>query len=130
MTKERIAQLRAIVDCHPGHRSSELITECLDEIEALKRRVAKKPQLDLIPRAANIPINGDAQHYAAEIGMKPSDAEEFVLYFQSRGWKFKTGQPVKCWKSAMRLWKKRAPQFRQKNTTGEPALPKSLEPRL
>lgn len=111
MTKERIAQLRVVVDTHPGHRSSEIITECLDEIERLKRQTARKPQTELIPRTANIPINGDAEVYAAEIGLKKVELAEFLDYFQARGWRFKDGRPVKCWKSAMRQWKRNTARF-------------------
>lgn len=32
------------------------------------------------------------------------DPNTFLDYYQARGWKFKTGQPVKDWKACIRTW--------------------------
>lgn len=42
--------------------------------------------------------------YAAEKGCLDFDAEAFVDYYERQGWVLKNGRPMKCWKSAVRLW--------------------------
>ena len=41
------------------------------------------------------------------------DAEEWMAYYEARGWKFKGGQPMKNWKAAMITWEKKG--FRKSN---------------
>lgn len=38
------------------------------------------------------------------------DPEQFVNYYQARGWKYKGGQPMEDWKAAVQSWEKREPQ--------------------
>ena len=35
------------------------------------------------------------------------DPQTFIDFYQARGWKFKTGQPVKDWKACIRTWESR-----------------------
>jgi len=49
--------------------------------------------------------------YGASINMKPDQIESFYDHFESNGWKVSGKSPMKCWKSAMRNWKKNSINF-------------------
>jgi len=53
------------------------------------------------------------------------DGELFCDYYEARGWKFKTGQPMKDWKAAVRAWKRNG--YNSGNTSGKGNLEKWLE---
>lgn len=55
----------------------------------------------------------EVKAYCAERG-NGIDAEEWMAYYEARGWKFKGGQPMKNWKAAMITWEKKG--FRKSNT--------------
>lgn len=51
------------------------------------------------------PAPAEVTEYAAEIGFA-LDGEAFCDFYESKGWKI--GQtPMKCWKAAVRTWKRR-----------------------
>lgn len=67
-----------------------------------------KPTIPTKPKEKHIftpPNLEDVSNYCLERnnGINPSS---FIDYYQARGWKFKTGQPMKDWKAAVRTWEK------------------------
>lgn len=64
------------------------------------------------------PSIDEVQSYATEIGC--TDAEGFFDYYQANGWKVGRN-PMKDWKSALRNWKRRQPEFASSGRKGEPA---------
>ena len=52
------------------------------------------------------PIIEDVKKYCDERN-NGIDSQAFIDFYQARGWKFKTGQPVKDWKACIRTWEAR-----------------------
>jgi hypothetical protein len=52
-------------------------------------------------------------NYFQELGSVTcnDDANSFFDHFESNGWKISGKAPMKCWKAAVRNWRKRKPQF-------------------
>lgn len=57
----------------------------------------------------NIPTLEEVKEYCLERnnGIEP---QTFIDYYEARGWKFKTGHPVKSWKACVRTWENRRKQ--------------------
>ncbi len=53
------------------------------------------------------PSISEISGYCVEKGYTEIDAEYFWNYYQARGWKYKTGQPMKDWKAAIQTWRKK-----------------------
>lgn len=64
----------------------------------------KAKDKDKAPRFTK-PEPGEVTAYAITIGF-PLDGEAFCDWYEARGWLFKTGQPMKDWKAAVRTWKR------------------------
>lgn len=47
----------------------------------------------------------DVLEYALKLGKSEQSANDFMNYYQSTGWKMKTGLPIADWKAAFRNWK-------------------------
>lgn len=76
-----------------------------DEYQSCEREEApaKQPPKPAAPRARFTPPTAEeVRAYCTEKGYR-LDAEQFVDYYQTRGWKLKTG-PMQDWKSAVRTW--------------------------
>ncbi len=54
----------------------------------------------------NIPTISEISEYCAVKSYTDIDPEYFWNYYQARGWKYKTGQPMKDWKAAIQTWRK------------------------
>lgn len=65
------------------------------------------------------PTPQEASDYAKTINFK-LDGEAFVSFYQARGWKFKTGQPMKDWKAAIRYWKSKREEEHGTNNSPSP----------
>ena len=59
-----------------------------------------KPKKRFIP-----PTPEEVSEYSKSIDFN-LDGDHFCDYYQARGWKYKTGQPVVDWKACVRTWKK------------------------
>ena len=53
----------------------------------------------------NIPTAEEVKAHAQAVGFPNLDAEEFVAYYEARGWKL-NGEPMKSWKACVVTWKK------------------------
>lgn len=51
------------------------------------------------------PTIADVQARAAAIGLAPAEVENFWNYYEARGWRTGTGQPVRSWQAALARWK-------------------------
>lgn len=66
------------------------------------------------------PTFQEVADYCKEKGYS-TDPEHFISYYDARGWKFKTGQPVVSWKACLTTWNKRnsaGPSVSAKPTSG------------
>ena len=52
-----------------------------------------------------IPSLQAVKGHAAVVGMSDADAEQFFDYYEARGWRTSTGQPVHNWQAMLRRWK-------------------------
>ena len=97
------------------------VTKSLPE----KKTVEKKREENKTEEGNNIrfvpPSLTDVNEYCTARG-KGIDAEQFVDYYAARGWKYKTGQPMKDWKAAVRTWEKNQGQVGY----GKPKPPSQL----
>lgn len=57
------------------------------------------------PLGAVSPTMADVQARAAAIGLAPAEVENFWNYYEARGWRTGTGQPVRSWQAALARWK-------------------------
>lgn len=53
------------------------------------------------------PTVEDVKQYAESIGHPEFDAERFVNYYTTTGWRLKGGQPIKNWQACVRDWIRR-----------------------
>lgn len=51
------------------------------------------------------PLVEEVEQYLVQIEY-PIDAQHFIDFYQTRGWKISKGVPMKDWKSALRNWKR------------------------
>ena len=47
----------------------------------------------------------EVQARAAAIGLAPAEVENFWNYYEARGWRTGSGQPVRSWQAALARWK-------------------------
>ena len=57
--------------------------------------------------AANPPSEKEVKEYSESIGYESLDAEGFIAYYQTQGWKLSNGRVMKDWKACVVTWKKR-----------------------
>lgn len=60
-----------------------------------------------------VPSVNDVKQYAESIGHPEFDAEHFVNYYTTTGWRLKGGQPIKNWHACARDWIRRDEKRRQ-----------------
>lgn len=98
MTKARLAEIRAEAQPYAGRRRcADMVLELCDAYERLKgRREAPKFTLDQV------------QTEAAAIGLNSGEPEVFFHHFNSHGWRYKDGSPMKSLRSALWMWKHRS----------------------
>ena len=53
-----------------------------------------------------IPSISEVREYCNEKGITDVDPEHFHAYYEARGWKYKTGQPMVSWRAAITTWRK------------------------
>ena len=53
------------------------------------------------------PTVEEVRDYADSIGYSSLNADGFVDYYATRGWKLKGNQPIKDWKACVRTWKRK-----------------------
>jgi len=53
--------------------------------------------------------------YFNELGLDTHEADKFVDYYESNGWKQGRGKAIKDWQAAARNWKRNAEQWKQKS---------------
>lgn len=96
MTSTRLTELRALAATGAQGQKSEAIRELCDEVAKLQRR----------RDAAKGPTLSEVMEYAKEIGLNSGEPENFFDYHTARGWKM--GKlPMRDFKAAMRLWKRK-----------------------
>jgi hypothetical protein len=95
MTKERLAELRALAGKQPGQKSAAIF-ELIEEVQKLRRRrdVTKGPTFE------------EVAAYGKEIGLNARKVESFFDYHEARGWRMgKSGTaPIRNFQAAMRTW--------------------------
>ena len=89
-------------------RSPTIETDTEAETE-LKKKVTKK-KAKFTP-----PTIDEIDEYAMEIKAN-IDGNNFIDYYQARGWKLSGGNPMKDWKAAVRTWKRNGFNKQQKVT--------------
>lgn len=80
----------------------------IDTVSETETEPNTAPQLKAAPRRFIPPTVEDVRAYCLETG-KPIDAEAFVDFYSSKGWKVGSS-PMKDWKAAVRNWRKRDEQ--------------------
>lgn len=68
------------------------------------------------------PTIDELKAYAAEIGYETFDAEYFMKYYETSGWKKSNGKPVTNWKLTVQTWKKSDSDRATKTIKPNPAL--------
>ncbi len=94
-----------IAASHPGHRSSALIMECLDEIKRLQARKAKRAAFvaPTVEELTEFFADGDVFKNGSAAVM----AECFHDHYTANSWK--VGRvPMVDWRAAARGWESRA----------------------
>lgn len=66
------------------------------------------------------PQESECITYALEIDLASIQASAFFDYQTSKGWRVGRS-PMKCWRAAMRTWKRNAEQFAPKVSTPTPS---------
>lgn len=121
MTASRIIELELICAAHPGHRSSALILECLEEIRRLQARSSKRAgfvapsveEVEAVFAAGKVFRNGSAAAQAAA----------FCDFYGSKGWVVGRVR-MTDWRAAARNWERRAAE------KVAPVMVRSSEPRM
>ena len=69
------------------------------------------------------PIADECRAYGQEIGLSADQCEAFHDHYESNGWKVSGKSPMKCWKAAVRNWKRNHDDglFRPPGQTDTPA---------
>lgn len=88
--------------------------ECLSFVDAsiygidtvLNKHISKGQGKGQSQDKGVIPSISEIASYCREKGYTDIDAEYFWNYYQARGWKYRTGQPMKDWKAAITTWRK------------------------
>ena len=128
MTSTRIIELELICAAHPGHRSSALILECLEEIKALQARLAKR-QATAEKRGQFVPPSvEDVSAFFREgsvwrNGSAGLMAQSFCDHYEANGWRVGRVRMID-WKAAARGWETR------EKLKASPAVGRAVEPRL
>jgi len=95
--EKRLKEIKKKLDPTPAE-VLEISTELLSFRN--KYGVSRKRKAEFTP-----PTPQEVEKYAQSIDFKV-DGEYFVDYYTARGWEYKAGQKMKCWKGAVRTWKK------------------------
>lgn len=66
------------------------------------KRCGKQSRSNTSNKPSNI---SEVLEYASKINKSEQSANNFMNYYQSTGWKMKTGLPIADWKAAFRNWK-------------------------
>lgn len=110
MTATRISELRAKSAAQKHTPCGKIISELLDEVEAITLKIttdaARTPKRAKFER----PTLEQVKSYAGEIGLNSDNPERFHDHHEARGWRLNTG-PMVCWRSALRTWKRNALKF-------------------
>ena len=64
-----------------------------------------KPFQYPLPSGGVAPTMDEVQERAAAIGLAPAEVENFWNYYEARGWRTGSGQPVRSWQAALARWK-------------------------
>lgn len=91
------------------------------EKENIYKKLSNESKKDAAERRAFVaPTLEELQEYIAEKGLTNIDAERFIDYYTSNGWK--VGRtPMKDWRAAARNWNRKAEKMSNTNST----LPKN-----
>ena len=80
----------------------------IDTVSETETKSSTAPQLKVAPKRFIPPTVENVRDYCLETG-KPIDAEAFVDFYSSKGWKVGSSS-MKDWKAAVRNWRKRDEQ--------------------
>jgi hypothetical protein len=96
-----------------------------DRSRVEKSREDKREEIASVPKKFKRPSPEDLTAYITEAGLTNVNAEEFIDFYESKGWKVGTA-PMKDWKATARRWnrntfvngKPKKPQLSSKEYAG------------
>lgn len=99
--------------CHPKGRKN--VTPRDDKSTPNNRDITEttSPKNNKTTTSFVVPSVNDVKQYAESIGHPEFDAEHFVNYYTTTGWRLKGGQPIKNWHACARDWIRRDEKRRQ-----------------
>lgn len=111
-----------------GARSMEAAVSAIETAIASRTTVLPKGK-DSRPKSAP-PTLEQLSEYANQQGYKGFDAQRFISYYESQGWKKKNGQPLVDWKAGVRNWMSSKQDELQKKPVGSAATNGAYKPHV
>ena len=108
---------RQAIDRQVDRQSTDEATPSIEYIEYIENNNNKQSSSSFRP-----PTVEEVKAYQDELQSWWFDAERFVDYYASQGWRLKSGQPMKNWKAAVRLWNSKERE-KTKSNKGSDDLP-------
>lgn len=66
--------------------------------------IRNQKQLQTAEALFSVPTLSEIQIYFNERDIASEEANQFYIQYQSRDWTLNNGKPMRCWKSAARMW--------------------------